>query len=370
MAQQQEQKQEIKIITKCILDFDDALFPSHRYKYHNILKYHESSSKEGIHFGRDKFQNECETDFIKLKKDIDLVIFKLMQRYSKDNFIILSTGNYQWIKSTLKYYQYLLSAYNVKIYSTQEYHSKHPNHFDINNSLQSKKFIMQSLLKKWKFEESQKDCNKNKIIKFRLISIGDSFFEFLACYNIGFDYVNRIKLIEEPTVKNMIKLWQNILYFTKENIYNQNIVFLNENQYYYLNEKRLNILNQQCLDRLNKTKKNVIFQPLFDIITNGNDQCYQIIINHDNNNKKQLQHKKILKKKQTPQPQQPQQQAIINNQSLLFQQQIIQQQIIQQQHQQHYYYQQQQQQRQQQILYAQQLLQQHQQMQSQFLFDV
>merc|ERR1712151_849799 len=102
-----------------------------------------------------------------------------MQLYNKENFVILSTGNYEWVASTLKYYGYLLAAYNTPIYSTQKWIAEHPNDFNSNNSLEAKSFLFRMLLKKWKTEELQKHENKDKIIKFRLISIGDSFFEFL-----------------------------------------------------------------------------------------------------------------------------------------------------------------------------------------------
>jgi len=35
-------------------------------------------------------------------------------------------------------------------YSTQEWHKNNPNDFNINNSLESKTFIMKMLLNKWK----------------------------------------------------------------------------------------------------------------------------------------------------------------------------------------------------------------------------
>ncbi len=52
-------------------------------------------------------------------------------------------GDYKCIKSTL-------SAYNIKIYSTQQWHQKHPNDFNINRSLESETFIMKMLLNKRK----------------------------------------------------------------------------------------------------------------------------------------------------------------------------------------------------------------------------
>eukprot|EP01084_Bolivina_argentea_P302569 522293_1 len=146
-----DSKKNTILITKIVLDFDDALFPSHRYREHEILKYHESSSLESVETGRDLFTSK-EPNFIQLKKKIDLVIFKLMELYEISNFVILSTGDYKWIKSTLSYYNYLLSAYNIKIYSTQQWHQKHENDFNINCSLESKTFIMKMLLNKWKNE--------------------------------------------------------------------------------------------------------------------------------------------------------------------------------------------------------------------------
>merc|ERR1719361_3060900 len=164
-------KSETIVITKVVLDFDDALFPCHQYRQHGMLKYHEQSSKESIQTGRDIFKNEKEPKFQALKEKIDLVIFKLMQLYNgKDNFVILSTGNYEWVASTLKHFGYLLSAYNTQIYSTQKWIADHPNDFNLSNSLEAKSFLIQMLLKQWKAEAMAK--YPDKVIKFRLISIG------------------------------------------------------------------------------------------------------------------------------------------------------------------------------------------------------
>merc|ERR1712244_214163 len=169
-------------------------------------------------------------------------------------------------------YGYLLSAYNTEIYSTQQWAQKHPNDFNANNSLQGKSFLMKMLLKKWKKEEHEKyKLHKDINIKFRLISIGDSFFEFLSCYNIGWDFVNRIKLLEEPTVDQMINLWAKILYLSQDEVYDANVVFVTDKEYYYMDEERMSALNEQCIDRVNHNKKNVGYaKSLFEIITLNN----------------------------------------------------------------------------------------------------
>ena len=282
------------VITKVVLDFDDALFPSHQYRQHGMLKYHEFSSKESVETGRDIFKNEKEPMFQTLKQKIDLVIFKLMQLYNKDNFVILSTGNYEWVQSTLKHYGYLLAAYNTQIYSTQKWIAEHPNDFNLSNSLEAKSFLIRMLLKKWKQEALQKHkvTSHNKVIKFRLISIGDSFFEFLACYKCGFDHVSRIKMLEEPTVNQMINLWERILFLCQQKALDQNVVFLSDKECYYLSADRMYTLNQQCVDRVNN-KNNVVRQSLFDIITLHNSEYYEIA--KDQNGK--WHKKRIIQKK-------------------------------------------------------------------------
>merc|ERR1712228_496234 len=159
-----------------------------------------------------------------------------------------------------------------------------------------KSFLIKSLLQKWKKEELAKYKHTNKVIKFRLISIGDSFFEFLACYKCGFDHVSRIKLLEEPTVTQMINLWEKMLYLCQQHIFDQNVVFLSDKECYYLDDNRMNILNQQCVDRVNN-KKNVVRQSLFDIITLHNNEYYEIVKDENGKHFK----KRIAKKIETVQ---------------------------------------------------------------------
>mmetsp|Transcript_24226 Transcript_24226/g.38967 ORF Transcript_24226/g.38967 Transcript_24226/m.38967 type:complete len:504 (+) Transcript_24226:120-1631(+) len=272
---EEDEEEETVIVTKVVLDFDDCLFPSSLYRRHNLLRYHESECDEPISAGRHKF-HELEPDFARLKKDIDLVCFKLMQMYDKENFCILSTGDYQWITSTLKDYGYLLSAYNTRIISTQQWHKTHPQqqkHFNVSNSLQSKQFLMKHLLSQWR--EQLRRQYHGKHVQIRLISIGDSFFEFLACHDIGFDYVNRVKLLEEPSVSQMTQLWRQVLLLTASHIYDQNVVFMSEAEHYHLDVARLAALNRQCVDRL-WHKENLVWQSLHEIITRDNEQHYQV----------------------------------------------------------------------------------------------
>eukprot|EP01083_Nonionella_stella_P016777 46838_1 len=338
------------VITKVILDFDDALFPSHLYKQHEILKYHESTSTESVETGRECFK-EKEPSFMQLKKKIDLICFKLMQRYSKDNFVILSTGDYQWVESTLGYYEYLLSAYNIQIYSTQQWAKTHPN-TDVNThgSLSAKTFLMQMLLQKWRNEEQHK-YNGSKKIKLRLISIGDSLFEFLGCYKIGYDYVNRIKLLEEPTVEQMSVQWDRILYLCRDSVYNASIVFVDQNEYFELDECRMNKLNEECLVRVHHTGIHTVFKcSLLDVITLDNTDCFEIVTDE---NGEQYQRRK--QSTVNVQHDEVQTDAVENNYNSFVPFPVNH----------HAFYCQQQQ-----ILYAQQWLQQQHEMQSQFLFDV
>ena len=257
MDDDDDNKNDSVTITKIVLDFDDALFPSHQYRQHGMLQYHQTASKQSVEYGRNIFKNEKEPNLMALKQKIDLVIFKLMQLYNKDCCVILSTANYDWVHSTLKHFGYLLSAYNTPIYSTQQWVKEHPKDFDNSNSLQAKQFLIKMLLAKWKKEEMEKYKNSGKVIRFRLISIGDSFFEFLASYKCGFDYVSRIKLLEEPSVDQMISLWDKMLFLCEPNILEQSVVFLTDNECCYLDENRMNELNQQCLHRIHNKNKMV-----------------------------------------------------------------------------------------------------------------
>ena len=231
-----------KVITKILIDFDDTLFPSTSY------------------LGRERYDIEFNNKFSKLKKNIDFVIFKLMQLYGKENVIILSAADYDWVSNLLTENDYLLAAYKTSIISTRKWK------FNANDSFESKRYIMNYLLKQWKVSESRKPENIHKNIKFRLISIGDALFEFLACYDIGFDYVNRIKLLDSPSVCQLINVWNFILDLTKNDIYNQNIVFVNDFQFYYLTQDKMNTLHKYA-------KKNGINQcwAIMSILLYGNN---------------------------------------------------------------------------------------------------
>lgn len=394
------------MITKVILDFDDCLFPSSVYRKHDLLRYRECSHDDPFSSARSKF-TELEPNFLRLKKDIDLKLFKLMQLYGKENLVIVSTGDYQWIKSTLTDYDYLLYNYNIEILSTQQYHKEHPQQSDFNvaNSLQSKQFLMKRLLSRWRAELNAKYTAHQQAVQLRVICIGDSFFEFLACYKIGFDRVNRIKLLEDPSVDHLIKQWSQMLVLTDddEKRHAQNIVFMTDSEYFYLDEQRMHTLHEQCIDRLKhstanangKSQANGRWLPLHEIITKGNTECYEIV--SDDDGKQYERHKKLAlfqstnaantanqMAQRTPSPVTPQQSEIQpalpyamanhhrttshDHQPSMYHSQFqhipmtMSNMMPSIEHQMLY--------SQQQLLYAQQLLQHHQQMQSQYFVDV
>ena len=235
--------------TLILLDFDDTLYPSSYIAKHDI-------NNKYINIDYQIWKIYCNKSY--------QLLLKLIKKYGSHNIYIVTNASKKWVNHCLNQLRHscfmnishLISQYKISIISAKDtFGKKYPS-----DSVLWKSLTFKYLIKRH-YNEYNKHFKDNNG-KFIIVCIGDGLSEYYASNyvinQLNHNMINRksifilhrIKLLEKPTIKQLIEEYSLILLlstiFDKEKIKGMNIDYNQEmNRYHHHHHNHSSLINKK-----------------------------------------------------------------------------------------------------------------------------